>query len=217
MAHASVAATSRFILQLTSVGAPASMVAGAAGALQDEIRHARLSFAVAAAFLGRPVGAGELDLRGVLEAQPPEEILLTAIAEGCLGETFSAAQAAEAARRCEDPAIRSALLEIASDGQRHAELAWSFVEWMLAAHPDLAGSAHLAFESPLPAQRPEAGPDAALLARIGQPGPAACWEIASRTWRDVVRPRVAALLGEDRPARPRAQAAPSRSLQPPLQ
>src|SRR5689334_2434207 len=124
MEHASVAAFARFVLQLTSVAAPASMVASAAGALQDEIRHARLSFAVAAAFLGRAVGVGELDLRGVLEQHPPEEILLSTIAEGCLGETFSAAQAAEGAKRCDDPAIRSALLEIASDEQRHAELAW---------------------------------------------------------------------------------------------
>jgi hypothetical protein len=57
------------------------------------------------------------------------------IAEGCFGETSAALQALEAADDAEDPVIVAAYTQIASDEQRHAELAFRFVRWALVHDP----------------------------------------------------------------------------------
>jgi len=53
--HASVAAFARTTLELMALGAPAELLAGAQAAAADEVRHARLSFALASAYAGREV------------------------------------------------------------------------------------------------------------------------------------------------------------------
>jgi hypothetical protein len=65
MEHASVAAFARFVLQLLSIGAPASLVASATAALGDETEHARLCFGIASAYAGRSIGPGALGWRFV--------------------------------------------------------------------------------------------------------------------------------------------------------
>jgi hypothetical protein len=44
--------------------------------------------------------------------------------EGCVGETFGAAVAHIQARRAAETRVRSAMLRIAADETRHAELTW---------------------------------------------------------------------------------------------
>ncbi len=66
-----------------------------------------------------------------LPAPTLERSLVTAIREGCVGETVAALEAAELAEHVADPVLRSALTRIAADEQRHAELAFRFVEWAL--------------------------------------------------------------------------------------
>lgn len=129
--HASIAAFSRFLLELLAFGAPADLVARTIQAMDDERRHAELCFALASAYAGLPLGPGELDLEGALPAPSLEHSLLTAIREGCVGETVAALEAAELGERVADPTLRAVLARIAADEKRHAELAFQFVKWAL--------------------------------------------------------------------------------------
>jgi hypothetical protein len=159
--HASIAAFARFTLQLLSLGAPADLVRDAQAAMADEIEHARVCFAIAGAHGGRAVGPGPLDLGGALAGGSAREILVTAILEGCVGETVAALEAFELNQRAVDPAVRRALETIAADEARHAELAWRFVRWAIDRDPSLASAAESAFgaAAAVPAETEEAGPD----------------------------------------------------------
>jgi hypothetical protein len=134
--HASIAAFSRFLLELLAFGAPAELVALTIQAMDDERRHAKLCFALASEYAGTQLGPTELDLGGALPAPTLERSLVTAIREGCVGETVAALEAAELGARVSDPVLRSALTRIAADEKRHAELAFRFVEWALATGSD---------------------------------------------------------------------------------
>jgi hypothetical protein len=129
MEHASIAAFARFTLQLMSLGAPADLVERSNAAMADELAHAKLAFALASAYADRDVGPGLLDIRGACDGTSLSEILVTAIREGCVGETVAALEAAEALEYAIDPVVRRALAKIVQDETRHAELAWRFVQW----------------------------------------------------------------------------------------
>jgi hypothetical protein len=129
--HASIAAFSRFLLELLAFGAPADLVARTIQAMEDERRHTELCFALASAYAGLPLGPGELDLEGALPAPSLEHSLVTAIREGCVGETVAALEAAELGERVADPVLASVLASIAADEERHAELAFQFVKWAI--------------------------------------------------------------------------------------
>jgi hypothetical protein len=131
MEHASIAAFARFSLQLLSLGAPAELVEQCTRALADETDHTKLCFGIASAYAGRAVGPGPLDLSGALETTSLVDVVDLVIAEGCFGETSAALEALDAAETASDPVIVSAYLRIASDEQRHAELAFRFVRWAL--------------------------------------------------------------------------------------
>src|SRR4051812_39178148 len=60
MEHASVAAFSRFSLQLLAVGAPPSLLQDAHRAALDEITHAELCFSLATSYAGHGIGPGPL-------------------------------------------------------------------------------------------------------------------------------------------------------------
>ena len=129
--HASIAAFARFTLQLLALGAPADLVEAANAAVAEETAHARMAFAVASGFAGQPLGPGRLAIEGSLEATSLRDTVIATIREGCIGETVSAVQAAEALDYVTDPALRQVLTRIAGDETRHAQLAWRFVQWAL--------------------------------------------------------------------------------------
>jgi hypothetical protein len=132
--HASVAAFARFALELLAVGAPADLVDAAHAAARDEVRHARLAFALAEAYAGEPVAPGGFPFAGAVPIDTDLAALAAATArEGCVGETVVALLAAEALAVTEDPAVREVLAVVASDEARHAELAWRAVRWMVEA------------------------------------------------------------------------------------
>ena len=132
--HASVASFSRLSLALLSAGAPADLVAGAHRAALDEIRHARLCFALASAYAGEEIAPGPFPLEPEVRAAAGlAEIAASAVREGCVGETVAAATAAEQRAGARDPAVRAALAGIAEDEARHAELAWRIVAWAVRA------------------------------------------------------------------------------------
>jgi len=128
--HASVASFARFSLALLAAGAPADLVELAHRAALDEVRHARLCFALASAYAGEDVAPGPFPLGGDVRVDGSLAALAAStFAEGCLGETVAALVAAEQLARATDPAVRAALAEIAADEARHAELSWRTVAW----------------------------------------------------------------------------------------
>ncbi|HEX4339729.1 MAG TPA: ferritin-like domain-containing protein [Polyangiaceae bacterium] len=135
MEHASVAAFARFALELSSMGAPAELLAATDTAILDEIAHARDAFALAGEYAGRNLGPGALDFRDALAGRSPLDVVRTAILEGCIGETVAAVAASEALAGATDPAVRAALTRVVPDETRHAELAWRFVRWVVSDGP----------------------------------------------------------------------------------
>jgi hypothetical protein len=128
--HASVASFGRFALELLAAGAPSELVEAAHRAALDEVRHARLCLALAAAYAGEPVAPAPFPFGGPVEVSADlADLAARAASEGCVGETLAAVQAAEQLARAEDPAVRAALAIIAEDEARHAELAWRTVAW----------------------------------------------------------------------------------------
>lgn len=135
--HASVALFGRFALDLLSVGAPARLVAEAHRAALDEVRHARMCFALAAAYSGEPIVPGPFDFgRGVAGDADPVRLAERTLLEGCVSETLAAAHAAEQLAAATDPAVRKVLGAMAADESRHAELAWRTIGWSLATFGD---------------------------------------------------------------------------------
>lgn len=196
MEHASIAAFARFTLQLLSLGAPPLLVRDAQAAMADETEHTRLCFSLASAFGGAPVGPGPLALSGALDGGSAREILVTAILEGCVGETVAALEAHEMAERAVDPAVRSALETIAADEARHAELAWRFVKWAVEGDPSLAAVAEGAFAEAVTAseRREVAGGEGPDLSAYGLASASARREIERCALAQVVSPCAAALL-----------------------
>ena len=205
--HASVASFARFVLDLSALGAPPSLLAEAATAMQDEIRHAQVAFGLAGAYAEHPIGPGVIPMEGVVAGGDPEAIVRAAVREGCIEETLAAAEAELAARRATDPAVRAALASIAEDEARHAVLAWRFVDWALRRDPSLAAvvrdelrracdAAHVAGSladdlEGLPA--PEGLP-AEVASAHGVLPPAVRHRLRACCLRDTVRPCAAAML-----------------------
>ena len=128
--HASIASFAQLTLDLLSVGAPPDLLEAAQRATLDEIEHARITFALATAYGGKPVGPA------ALSALPGASRTLAAIArstfiDACVGESVASAALAESSRRASDPVLRDLLAKMAEDEERHAELAWRIVAWAL--------------------------------------------------------------------------------------
>jgi hypothetical protein len=153
MEHASIAAFARFTLELLAVGAPADLIRDSNAAAADETKHAELCFALASEYLGEPVGPGSLKIDGALDGLSLEELVVTAIAEGCIGETVAAVEAAEQLAHASDPRVRAVLARISEDETRHAELAWRFVAWALERDPSLRSVVEREFARHLSAPR----------------------------------------------------------------
>lgn len=134
MEHASVASFARASLELLALGAPPELVAATHAAAGDEVRHARLAFSIARAYGAAPSGPGPLDLGGAFAASVAPRAVARALAlEGCVGETFGAAEARHAAAGCRDPELAALHAEIADDELTHAALAWRTLAWLFQA------------------------------------------------------------------------------------
>jgi hypothetical protein len=149
--HASVAAFALLVLELLAVGAPAALVDEAVRAAGDEIRHARIAFDLASAFLGERVEAGPLASERPKPSADLADIAARAAWEGCVVETLGAALAREQALAADDPEMRAALESIAEDEARHAELSWKIVAWAVGRGDERVRHAvERALSSPLP-------------------------------------------------------------------
>src|SRR6185437_2833239 len=135
--HASVAAFARLSLDLMALGAPPELLAGANSDALDEIRHTELCFSLAHALDGASAGPAPFPEAARARTLPKTRALALAalavdsLVDGALNEGVSARIIAKLARRCEEPAIRAMLKEIAADEGRHAAHGWDVVEWCL--------------------------------------------------------------------------------------
>jgi len=135
--HASVAAFARLTLDLMALGAPPTLIAAANQDALDEIRHTELCFSLARALDGKSVSPGPFPQAQRVATLPRSRTLALAklavdsLVDGALHEGVSARIIAKLGQRCEVPAIRAALKEIAADEGRHAAHGWAVVEWCL--------------------------------------------------------------------------------------
>ena len=135
--HASVAAFARLILDLMALGAPPSLVAAANRDALDEIRHTELCFSLARSLDGKAEGPGPFPEAQHAHTLPRAreralaKLAVDSLIDGALHEGVSARVIAQLAKRCEDPAIRAVLQELAADEGRHAAHGWDVVEWCL--------------------------------------------------------------------------------------
>jgi hypothetical protein len=129
MEHASVAAFARLSLQLLALGAPSSLVRDAQLASLDELRHADCFFGLASRHAGSTLGPAALDVSGALDDLSLAALIESNLVEGCIGETLAAEQLRRRAEGVADAETRAALLAIAEDETRHAELAFRILAW----------------------------------------------------------------------------------------
>ncbi len=199
--HASIAAFSRFSLDLLAVGAPAELVIAAHQAALDEVRHARICFALAQGYAGAPIGPSTFPFDGAITVNTDLVALAVSTArEGAIGETLAAAVAAEQLARAVHPAVRRALSAIAEDEARHAELAWRTLAWAIkrGGEPVRAAVAAVFAEAQrhVPSVAADTGIPPGILAPHGRLDAATTREALARTYEEVVYPCFASLLHE---------------------
>jgi hypothetical protein len=137
MEHASIAAFSRFLLQLMSLAAPAELIDRTCRAIADETEHSRLCFSLASRYAAKSLGPGALAVNGCLDSGDLHAIVQAAFTEACIGETTAALEAAVAAHEAQDGTVKGVLLRIARDESSHAELGFAFMSWILSMNPEL--------------------------------------------------------------------------------
>lgn len=123
---ASVDAFRHMRRELVAHGAPRHLVRAAERAARDEIRHARITRALAHRY-------GSVALSPNVEPWPLRDLISMAIenaVEGCVREAFGALVASWQARTACDPVIRAAMARIARDEIRHAALAFQVHGWL---------------------------------------------------------------------------------------
>jgi hypothetical protein len=123
---ASVPAFKLLARELSAHGAPAAIIRAARSAARDEVRHTRATAALARRYRAQPARPtlAPLPRRRSLEA-----VALENAVEGCVRETYGALAAMWQARTATDPVVAAAMVPIAIDETRHAELAWNVAAW----------------------------------------------------------------------------------------
>jgi hypothetical protein len=123
---ASVPAFERLSVELGFHGAPESLRQAMLSAALEEIEHTRITSSLARAFGAAPV-------MPEVESKPVRSLLELAVdnaVEGCVRETFGAMVAQHQALHAGNSSVREAMVGIARDEARHAELSWALSEWL---------------------------------------------------------------------------------------
>ncbi|NRA35176.1 MAG: hypothetical protein HRU17_17750 [Polyangiaceae bacterium] len=197
MEHASVAAFSRFSLQLMFLGAPPDLIRRSQQASLDEVRHAEFAFARATHYAGAAVGPGALSMQGALDDCDLYGIAELTILEGCVGETIAAVEATEAACLATGADLRCELLRIAEEEQAHASLAWDTLRWLLQEHAGdqrLLATVRRAFDNACSQRSCESDAPVAALGAHGLIAGSLRREIHERVRREVIAPASRRLL-----------------------
>lgn len=203
--HASVAAFSKTALELVALGAPRDLVEGCHRAALDEITHASMGFALASAYAGAPRAPSRFpDAVRAAFATDLVTLAVAAVEEGCVGETLAALVAGAQRDAATDVAVKTALVQIAADEARHAELSYAIVAWAIREGGDVVRRAVAsAFDAQLEKERaaiaiaralPRAD-HADVLEAHGRLDPSEVAREKARGIEDVVLPAMRALLG----------------------
>jgi hypothetical protein len=123
---AAIAAFEQLRTELFVHGAPMQLVRRAERARRDEIRHARITAALARRYHGHP-RAPRLQPRW--SPRSLVEIAADNAVEGCIRETYGALVAHAQAIQARDPRLRRILHQIARDETQHAALSWDIARW----------------------------------------------------------------------------------------
>jgi hypothetical protein len=159
-------------MELMAIGAPPELIEACHRAALDEIRHARLCFAMARRHLGREIDPGPLPMPSPRGANIVD-VARNTFLEGCVGETISALVAAREAAETDDAIARDVLLALAHDEEGHAALAYKTIAHCIAAGGSAVVEALAAMTSAPRGAMDEASRDA---------------------WREVIEPTMRALL-----------------------
>jgi hypothetical protein len=114
-------------------GAPPSLVAVAARAVDDEYRHTELSRVVASRFAGRELAAPArlpLAVPKHAGASPALRDTLFVVGQCVLNETTASAFLESCLDHARGALARSALRELLSDEVEHGRLGWSYLAWL---------------------------------------------------------------------------------------
>jgi hypothetical protein len=203
--HASIASFARFTLQLLALGAPPALLVEAQRAALDEVEHARIAYGIASAYAGVALGPGPLDIQAGLASLDRASTLVSLVTEACVGETLGVVEAMALADAAGDPELRAACERIAADEQRHAELGWRALAWLLASATESERTlARRTFDEAI--ARPEPIENGTGAPQLGLLGADARRENRRRAITEVIGPCAALML-------PRASvAAPMASL-----
>jgi hypothetical protein len=187
--HASIASFARFVQELLAHAAPPELVASALQAATEEVEHAQTSFDIASRLLGDSMGPGPLPLVAPRDMSLAE-LAVSTFEEACVEESFGALHAATASESCTDDDIRNALLKIAEEEARHAELAWRTVAWAMRQEGEVVRDAIDAFVAQRHFQRLPVDPvefEDRLLA-LGVVSGRTLHEVERRSWFEIVLP-----------------------------
>jgi hypothetical protein len=122
---ASVPAFLELAVELDALGAPRSFARSARRYAADEVRHARTLEALAARYGASvaPVARTPTPRRDLFA------LALDNAVEGCVREAYAAIVAAHQAEHASDPAVRSAMAEVAHDEAQHALFSYVVDDW----------------------------------------------------------------------------------------
>ncbi|CAB9512192.1 expressed unknown protein [Seminavis robusta] len=161
--HASVSSFAAFTMALMANQAPPNLIQASLTAAQDEVRHAKTAFAIAAHFLSQqkqqPVEPGPMPPSSYVFGRNGTALALSTAQEGCIDETLSALllamevqklqqqqpqqqqqqhdnskQEDEWMSRHEREWIQAEMTQIALEEAGHAALAWNTIRWICQQH-----------------------------------------------------------------------------------
>jgi hypothetical protein len=114
--------------ELIAHRAPRRLVRAASRAFRDELRHVRVTSALARRFGEEPIPKLPSPARAV---RPLLAMALENAVEGCVRETYSALECAWQAESARDPVVRATMKRVARDELRHLALAWEVHAWAM--------------------------------------------------------------------------------------
>lgn len=134
--YTSAAITQELTLWLIRVGAPPELITDGLRIVEDELRHASLSHAVATAAGSRERPALVQERLGLpRRADRPllTDVALHGVEVFCLGETVAVPLFVAMRETCSVPVAREALDRIVRDEVRHRDFGWTLLDWLLEA------------------------------------------------------------------------------------
>jgi hypothetical protein len=131
--YRSSAITAQVSLWLLQLGAPPPLIREGLRIVNDELKHAELSYRVYAKAGGEEVAPLARETLGVATSRQSLEHDLTRVATQvfCLGETAAVRLFHRLRKGCSVPVARVALDRILRDEVRHRDFGWAMLEWLL--------------------------------------------------------------------------------------